>query len=124
MKNESWPPEAVSLLEGGIERHGGFQAWRRIRQISLAPTRLWGALPWLKGVGRTFPLPARIEVFPHERRTVFHGYPRRGMRGIFDRGATRIESVEDGRVLQALSDPQRTFGGLSKNRRWTPMDAL
>ena len=80
-------------------------------------------IPSLKGVGHTFPLPPRIDVYPHESRAVFHDYPAAGQRGTFTAGAVELREAGGG-VLAANADARASFRGLRKWRRWQPADAL
>src|ERR1019366_2206099 len=48
-----------------------------------------GAVPWIKGIGRSFPMPSRVRLVPHEARATFEDYPSTGHRVEFDRGAVR-----------------------------------
>ena len=118
----SWSADAARILDRACT-HYDIAAWRALRVIRLFPEELSGALPWLKGVGRTFPLPPAIEVYPHERRTVFLDYPVSGQTGVFDNGDVRIED-KGGAVILASRDHRRVFRGFAKNRRWAPADAL
>ena len=119
----AWSGEAAALLERAVERHGGWAAWQALRCVSLAPRRLRGLVPSLKGYGRTFSLPARADVFPHEQRAVFHDYPTAGRRGTFTAGAVELVD-EGGAVVEAHADARVRFRGLRKWRRWSPADAL
>lgn len=119
----AWTGEAGALLDRAIARHGGRAAWEAFRCVTLAPRTLGGALPALKGIGRTFPLPPRIDVYPHESRAVFHDYPAPGQRSVFAAGAVELLDA-DGRALAKNPDARRTFRGLRKWRRWAPADAL
>jgi hypothetical protein len=83
-----------------------------------------GPLFTLKGYPRTFVAPREIEVRPHDRVTVFHGYPDAGHRGRFDRGDVRIERVADGAVTRESRDHRQTYLGRAKHRRWDALDAL
>jgi hypothetical protein len=119
-----WTGVAGALLERAVARHGGRAAWEALRCVTLAPRKLTGLLPSLKGVGRTFPLPPRIDVYPHEYRAVFHDYPTAGQRGIFRAGAVELLDA-GGHVLAADADPRAHFRGVRKWwRRWSPADAL
>src|SRR5215471_20973819 len=105
-----WPPEAVSVLEQAVARHGGWALWERLRAVALVPTVLRGMLPWLKGYGRTFRLPGRVEIRPHEGRATFDEFPSAGLRGVFDRGDVRLEEASSGGAARASSaDHRRTF---------------
>jgi len=119
----AWTGEAGALLDRAMARHGGRAAWDAFRRLTLAPRKLVGALPALKGIGRTFPLPPRIDVYPHEYRAVFHDYPSPGQRGLFTAGA--VELVDGGGgTLAKSADARAIFRGLRKWRRWAPADAL
>src|SRR5262249_47769582 len=72
----------------------------------------------------TFTAPRAIEVHPHQRTTIFHGYPDGAHRGHFTDGDVRIERIADGAMIDASPNHRRTFDGLAKNRRWRPLDAL
>src|SRR5262245_32022456 len=90
MANEArelgWTAEATEVLEQACEYYGGSRVWQGLRCVRLVPERLTGMLPYLKGVGKTFFLPKRIEICPHQRQTTFVDYPRDGHSGIFDNG--------------------------------------
>ena len=45
------------LLERAAARHGGWDRFRRIESITLRVESLGGAIPRLKGLHRSFPLP-------------------------------------------------------------------
>ena len=119
----AWSGEAAALLERAVARHGGWAAWQALRCVTVAPRRLGGLVPALKGFGRTFRLPARADVFPHEQRAVFHDYPTPGRRGTFTAGAVELVD-ESGAVVEAHADARVRFRGLRKWRRWSPADAL
>jgi hypothetical protein len=118
-----WTGEAGALLGRAVARHGGRAAWESLQRVTLELRALSGMLPTLKGFGRTFPRPARIDVFPHEYRAVFHDYPTGGQRGVFDAGAVQLVDAA-GAVVTSSPDHRRTFRGLRKWRRWSPADAL
>ena len=118
-----WTRDAVALVQGAIDAHGGLERWQATKSIRLPFQRGSGVLLALKGFPRTFPPPREIEIFPHECVTLFHGYPEEGRLARFFDGGVRIES-SDGRAVFAESlDHRRTFRGLSKLRRWSPLDA-
>jgi hypothetical protein len=119
----AWKGAARGLLERAIARHGGWEAWRAVERVALAPTALTGLLPWLKGVGRTFKLPARVDVWPHARRAVFYDYPNAGGRGEFDDGRVRLLDGA-GAVIASDDRPRASFRGWRRYRRWSPADAL
>lgn len=120
----SWSGDARGLIERAIAAHGGRARFQSIGSIRLGAVTLRGALPWAKGQGRTFPLPEAFEIWPHQRTTVFHGYPDPDHRGRFVDGAVALERIRDGAVIAHSPDHRRTFAGLRKLRRWQPLDAL
>ena len=97
----------------------------RTQCLTLEFVELGGVLPWLKGVGATFPMPGRLRVYPHERRTVFEKYPDSNHRGVFEGdGSASIEVTSDAEPRSRGGDHRATFGLFSRNRRWQPVDAL
>jgi len=123
MTQRALPVDASALLERAIERHGGRATFEALRCVTLAPRKMGVTLPVLKGIGRTFPVPPRIDVFPHEYRAVFHDYPAAGQRGLFRAGAVELRDAA-GSVLESNGNGRARFAGLRKWRRWTPIDAL
>jgi hypothetical protein len=119
-----WPPDAVAAVERAIAVHGGRARWERVQAIRLDLETLGGLLPLAKGYRRTFAAPRSIETLPHRRTTIFHGYPDGDHRGRFVDGDVAIERAGDGGVVEASARHRDTFGGLAKNRRWRPLDAL
>jgi hypothetical protein len=117
-----WKGEARALLERALERHGGWTRWTRMGGIGLRLEALSGVVPDLKGVGRTFPMFSRAEVWPRKGVTVMHDYPVAGRRGVFSAGQVQI--LEGETILEARVDPRASFAGLRKHRRWSPLDAL
>ncbi len=78
-----------------------------------------------KGLDSTHSMPPRIEVFPHEWRTVFCDFPVPGQQGIFARGEVSITTTgPNPNVRQKERDHRKSFAGLRKYRRWSPLDAL
>ena len=118
-----WEGEARDLLEAAVRRHGGWDAWQEHQGVTLRPTSLTGLLPVIKGVGRTFPVPPRIDVRPHQRAATFFDYPRPGWRGDYTDGKLAITD-DRGSAVVSIADPRPAFRGLRKLRRWTPADAL
>lgn len=107
---------ARELIERAIARHGG-ERWSRIERLTFRPRALSGLLPWLKGNGRTFGLPSRIELEPQIARARFFDYPRAGEHGLFDAGRVALGEA-------APAEHRGTFRGWGKWRRWQPLDAL
>ena len=119
---------AVDILERAYARYGGWDRWRAVRRIDLTLAELSGPLPWIKGRRHTFHPPRRIEVHPHDRRTVFLNYPELDRNGVFADGDVWIEASGPLRARFAAPVPSRgyrqTFGRLTKYRFWQPLDAL
>ena len=124
LTDRGWTPEATAVLDRAIAHYGGLEAWRKVRTIRLVPNRLSGLVPWLKGVGRTFPLPTVFEVDPHERVARFLRYPAPEHVGVFQNGSVRIERADGSGVVSESGAHRETFRGFSKARRWSPLDAL
>lgn len=118
-----WDGEARALLEAAVRRHGGWDAWRALRLVSVTPRSLSGMLPWLKGYGRTFRLPARAEIEPHTGRAVFRDYPTVGATGTFEGGSVMLTDA-GAVVVASIADARGTFRGWRKLRRWSPAGAL
>src|SRR5688500_20105604 len=112
------PAAARAFLDRACDRHGGRDAYARASKWSLQLAGCGGAVPRLKGLGRKFPAPGAVDVWPHERRAVFHDWPRPAQAGVY----------HDGRILIGL-DPgarpdgpshRRTFVGIAKWRTLWP----
>ncbi|MFL5272573.1 MAG: hypothetical protein ACJ79R_11035 [Anaeromyxobacteraceae bacterium] len=121
--SSAWRGDARDLLERAIHRHGGWSRWKALAGVALFPSILRGLVPATKGLGRTFPLPPRIDVWPREAVAVFRHFPAAGERGVFSSG--RVTSFDAGGVATAVDDAhRRSFQGFRKYRRWSPLDAL
>jgi hypothetical protein len=121
-RDSPWTGEARALLARAIDRHGGWATWRQLGGLELSITSLTGLVPQVKGVGRSFPLPSRIEVWPRRGHVVMHDYPAPGRRGVFAAGQVQI--LDGATILEARARPRDSFAGLRKHRRWAPLDAL
>jgi hypothetical protein len=109
-------PGAAAFVARSVDRYGGRERWQRL-WLKLAPHSLTGLVPRLKGVGRTFKLPATIDVQPARALAIFHDYPQEGSQGIFAAGRVAL-----GRDTPA--EHRASFGGARKWRRWSALDAL
>ncbi len=119
-----WPADAIALVERAVAAHGGRTLWQETASIRLPYLRAAGALLWLKGHGHTFPAPREFEVRPHDRLTIFHGYPDDGHLGRFSDDTVSVEDVTGREPPTRSVDHRRTFAGLAKHRRWSPLDGL
>jgi len=114
---------AIDLVERSVARHGGRQRWERGGTLVIQPATLTGFIPRAKGVGRTFPLPPRMEIALGQYKAVFRDYPKPGAFGEFDNGRVALRST-DGTVIEEDPNHRASFDGLQKNRHWSPLDAL
>lgn len=119
-----WPDAAVDLVEHSIRTHGGWDAWKTLEVIRIDPGWLRGALPVLKGFGRTFGLPRRIELRPHRKVAVFEGYPNDETTGLYEKGIVSLVDAKTTETLIGSKGHRLTFEGPARRRRWTPLDAL
>jgi hypothetical protein len=117
-----WPPTARALVERACVAYGGSERWARTR-LSFVPAVLSGALPALKGAGRTFALPSRIHLEPGSGQAVFDDFPRPGERGLYQAGAVSIIG-RGGREESRDLVRRASFRGWHKLARWRPLDAL
>lgn len=122
--HESWTAEARTVLDHVCASHGGVERYARLGSVSLTPRQVTGRLPSRKGLRRSFPLPRRFDVFPHDRCTVFVDYPDPGYDGVFDDGHVWIRHHETGEVAAESPDHRTTLAGVEKYRRWDALDAL
>jgi hypothetical protein len=113
---------AAQFLARACDRHGGFDAFAATASVSLRLVTLSGLIPWFKGLGRTFPPPSAVELWPHSRRARFHDYPQRGQVSVYQSGRVATNRDElDGHLGESH---RATFRGLAKWRAWQPEDAL
>jgi hypothetical protein len=109
------------FLTRACDRHGGLDAFRRLTKLELRVTGLRGAIPWLKGLGRTFPHPGDVDVWPHRERAVFLDYPERGDAGVYQAGRVAIGTTD---LEPGDTHYRRTLDRIAWWRPWTPLDAL
>jgi hypothetical protein len=79
-------------------------------------------VPRLKGYPYSFHLPDSFEVFPHERRTVFDGFPSAGRQAIFNHGNLEIP-LGNGQNF-VLENARKAYHGFHRLARWQDRDAL
>jgi hypothetical protein len=114
----------TALLDEVLEAHGGLERWRRARTVH-ARVRTGGLLIRTRVPGNRL-ADSRLTVHVQEPRTVLDPFPRDGQRGIFERGAARIES-RDGEVLSSRTEARAAFfgrSGLRRNLRWDALDSV
>jgi hypothetical protein len=113
-----------ALLDEALDAHGGLERWRNALTVH-ARVRTGGLLTRTRVPGNRL-ADYRITVHVHEPRTVFDPFPRVGQRGVFERGAARIES-QDGEVISSRANARAAFfgrSGLRRNIRWDPLDSV
>ena len=110
----------MDLLEQTIAAHGGREAWHGRAGFEME----------LDGGGALWPLrlrraPGRVRAsFRTDRPwTELSGYPRPGLRGVFDGAGVRIED-EAGAVVAERADARAAFRRLRQHVRWDDLDQL
>ena len=66
---------------------------------------------------------SQCRIFLDGQRIEFSEYPKKGVRGIFDRGSVRIES-DCGQVIARRDNPRPQFSTLRRNIHWDALDVL
>jgi hypothetical protein len=112
----------TAFLDLACTRHGGNEAYANTRRWALELSHLGGFIPRLKGLGRKFPAPESVDVWPHAQRAVFHNFPRAGQVGVYERGRVALSLDPDA----SLDGPSHrgTFVGIAKWRTWWPEDLI
>jgi hypothetical protein len=114
--------EAERFLAAACVRHGGVDTFSRTSRLAVRLLDLRGLVPRLKGLGRTFPAPGAVDLWPNERRAVFFDYPHPGEVGIFDRGCVAVTT--DAAVRLDGPSHRPTFDSRARWRTWWKEDAL
>ena len=112
---------AASLVSEAIAAHGGRERWHSSPELDVRVSADGLALAAKFRRRALLDLEARVST--SQQRTIVTPYPRRGYRGIFERGAVRIESL-DGQTVRSRSDPR---AALRRPRRffwWDDLDVL
>lgn len=113
----------MTLLEEVLEAHGGRARWASARTIR-GRVRSGGLLLRTRVPGNRF-ADGHLEVSVDQPVASAGPFPRDGMRGVFDHGEVRIETL-DGEVVDLRRNPREMFfgrAGLRRNLRWDPLDA-
>lgn len=111
---------STSLLDTVLKAHGTLERWQRAGDLTVQLSSGGFAFA-AKFQGRTRKDPAQISVDP--QRIVFTQYPGPGRRGVFDRGAVRIET-DAGRVLSQRPDALAAFNSPRHLLWWDKLDLL
>lgn len=122
MRERLGPTAVGDFLDRACDRHGGLDVFRLTPRLPLVLAEIGGPLLWLKGVGRRFPTPGAVDLWPHQRRAVFYDYPERDQVAIYDHGRVALTDDPDRR----LDGPthRATFAGIARWRTWWPEDAI
>jgi hypothetical protein len=113
----------TALLDEVLEAHGGLERWREARTVQ-ARVRVGGLLIRTRVPGNRL-ADSHLTVHVQEPQTFLDPFPRDGQRGVFERGAARIEVATARSSARAHTPGPRssdaracaeTFAGI----RWTP----
>lgn len=111
----------MDLLSLAVRAHGGLDRWERLSEIRvrLDAGGLALASKWKPRALRDL----RAAVSTRTPRTVFEGFPRAGMRGIFEPEVVRLEEAS-GRVAAERRNPRSAFRGIRHALWWDDLDVL
>jgi hypothetical protein len=112
---------AAELLERAIEAQGGAERYDSASQITTHMRVSGWAFVFKFQRGKLANVTGTVST--SEPHTVLAPYPREGARGVFDRGAVRIES-DTGEVLAERADPRAGFRRFRRNFWWDDLDLL
>jgi hypothetical protein len=104
-----------------MEAHGGCEAWRASPELLVQVSA--GGLAVAAKLQRTGLHNLVARVATDQQRVVFAPYPRPGHRGVFERGAVRIEAA-DGRVVHECSRARDDLKGPRRLLWWDHLDLL
>ena len=110
-----------ALLAEVIEAHGGRESWQASPELVVQVSAGGFAVAAKLQRGGLHDLEARVAT--DRQRVVFTPYPRRGHRGVFDRGVVRIEAA-DGKVIHQRSQTHHDFGSPRRHLWWDHLDLL
>lgn len=108
------------MLEHVLRAHGGIERWRSVRELTIHHSS--GGIAFAaKFQGRTL-APKVAQISTGVQRSVFIPYPPGG-RGVFDRGAVRIETVRGDKIAHRL-DPRSHLHSPRHTLWWDKLDLL
>jgi hypothetical protein len=110
-----------SLLSEAIAAHGGHERWHASRELDVSVSA--DGLALAAKLQRRGLLDLEARVSTEYQHTVFAPYPCRGYRGIFERGAVRIESL-DGTTVRSRTDQRAALRRPRHLLWWDDLDAL
>jgi len=112
----------AGLLDKAFEAHGGLDVFQSRPEIR-ARIRSGGFALRSKRGRRGALADYEATIDTHEPRMVFHGYPRAGRRGVFERDRVHVED-DDGNTLAERRDPRSVIRSLRRNLWWDHLDLL
>jgi hypothetical protein len=112
---------ATSLLDEVIEAHGGNERWQAVSELSVDVSA--GGFAVASKFQRRGLLDLVARVSTDLQHVVLAPYPSHGHRGVFDRGAVRIEA-DDGRVVRQRLDPRPELRTPRHLLWWDRLDLL
>ena len=113
--------DVASLVSEAIAAHGGRERWRASREFVLDVSA--GGLAVASKFQPRGLRDLQAQISTDDQRVVFSPYPRSGCRGVYERGAVRIES-DDGRVVGERADAGRHLRSARHILWWDRLDLL
>ena len=110
-----------ALLAEVIEAHGGRESWRASPELVVPNSA--GGLAVAAKLQRSGLHNIEARIATDRQHVVFTPYPRPGYRGVFDRGAVRIEAL-DGSVIRERSRPRDALGSPRRLLWWDDLDVF
>lgn len=101
------------FLERVEARHGGRSGFEQVSAVSIQLQQMRGMIPFLKGIGRTFTMPERIVVYPHQQAADF----------LHADGTVRFERGSILTPNKRFDLYRARFAGWRKLALWTNRDA-
>ena len=112
---------ATSLLDEVIEAHGGAERWQTVSELSVDVSA--GGFAVASKFQRRGLLDLVARVSTDLQHVVLAPYPSRGQRGVFDRGAVRIET-DNGTLVRQRLDPRAELSSPRHLLWWDHLDLL
>jgi hypothetical protein len=112
---------AAPLLRDVIDRHGGWDRWRRCSSITAGLSSAGLAFASRFQAGALLNRHIRLE--PHARRLTAESYPKPGLVGTWSPGLVRIARAS-GEIDRERHDPRAAFASLAKHVHWDALDML
>jgi len=115
-------PGAKQILEQSMAAYGGWDRWKKIREL-VVTNRAWGWALSLRGKPRIFSKYRTLKLFPEQPYLTIDPYPREDLSGGFVGNKVWIEN-QGGVVLQERSNPRGYFASIRRKFFWDDLDAL